>query len=53
MSAVHHEKGSVHAFLKVSFDHLFDDLKSGKRSYCFGKKSGKSLEVWIQQSART
>ena len=23
---------------------LFDNLESGKRNYCFGKKSGKSLE---------
>ena len=53
MSAVHHEKGSVHAFFKVSFDRLFDDLVSRKRNYCFGKKSGKSLEVWIQKSAQT
>ena len=53
MSTVHHQKSSVPAFLKVSFDHLFDDLESGKRNYCFGKKSGKSLEVWIQKSART
>ena len=53
MSAVHHEKGSVHAFFKVSFDRLFDDLASRKRNYCFGKKSGKSLEVWIQKSAQT
>ena len=53
MSAVHHEKGSVHAFFKVSFDRLFDDLASRKRNYCFEKKSGKSLEVWIQKSAQT
>ena len=31
---------------KVCFDHLFDNLESGKRSYCFVKKSG-SLEFWI------
>ena len=47
MSTVHHEKGSVH------IDHLFDGLESGKRNYWFGKKCGKSLEVWIQKSART
>ena len=23
-------------------------FESGKRNYCFGKKSGKSLEFWIQ-----
>ena len=50
MSAVHSEKGSVHAVFEVSIDHLFDDLESGKRNYCFGKKSGKSLEVWIQSA---
>ena len=33
---------------KVSIDHLFDNLGSGKRNNCFGKKSGKSLEFWIQ-----
>ena len=38
--------------LKVSIDELFDNLESGKR-YCFGKKSGKSLEFWIQESVRT
>ena len=46
--AVHHEKRFILAFFKVSVDHdLFDNLESGKRSYCFGKKSGKSLELWI------
>ena len=33
---------------KFSIDHLFDNLESGKRKYCFGKKSAKSLEFWIQ-----
>ena len=46
--AAHHEKRFVLAFFKVSVDRdLFDNLESGKRSYCFGKKSGKSLEFWI------
>ena len=27
---------------KVSIDHLFDNLESGERNYCFGKSSGKS-----------
>ena len=27
-----------------------DNLESGKRNYCFGEKSGKSLEFWIQKS---
>ena len=48
--AVHHEKTFVPAFFKVSIDHLFDILESEKR---FGKKCGKSLEIWIQKSVRT
>ena len=32
---------------------LYDNLESGKRSYCFRKKSGKSLEFWTQKSVRT
>ena len=36
-------------FCKVSIDHLFDNLESGKKIYCFGK----SLEFWIQKSVRT
>ena len=44
MSTVHHEKGVVPAFFKVSIEHLFDDLESGKRNYCgFGKKCGKKV----------
>ena len=31
-------------FFKVSVDHLFDNLESGKKNYCFGK----SLEFWIK-----
>ena len=38
------KKDFVLAFFKVSVDHdLFDNLESGKRSSCFGKKSGKDL----------
>ena len=38
----HYEKSFLR-FLKVSIDHLIDNLESGKRNYCFGK----SLEnVW-------
>ena len=35
-------------FFKVSIDHsdLFDNLESGKRNYCFGKKSGKVLNLF-------
>ena len=40
-------------FFKVSVYHLFDNLESGKRNDCFGKKSGKSLEFWIQKSVGT
>ena len=47
--AAHHEKSSVPVIFKVSFDHLFDNLESGKINSCFGKKSGKSLEFWIQK----
>ena len=36
-------------FCKVSIDHLFDNLESGKKICCFGK----SLEFWIQKSVRT
>ena len=34
---------------------LFDNLESGKRNYCFGKKSGKSLEFisWYLSKALT
>ena len=52
-SAEHREKSFVPAFFKVSFDHVFDNLESGKRNYCFGKKSGKSLGFWIQKSVQT
>ena len=30
--AAHHEKSFVPAFFKVSVDHLFDNLESGKRN---------------------
>ena len=32
----------------MSSDQLFDKLECEKRNHCFGKKSGKSLEYWIQ-----
>ena len=48
------EKSFVQAvFLKVCFDHLFDNLESGKRNYCFGKKCENSPEFWIQKSVGT
>ena len=46
--AAHHENSLVPVFLYVSIDQLFDNLECEKRNYCFGKKSGKSLELWIQ-----
>ena len=32
-------KKALFLHFKVYVDHLFDNLKSGKRNYCFGKKS--------------
>lgn len=49
----HHKKSSVFVLFKVSIGHLYDNLESGKRGYCFRKKSGKSLEFWIQKSVLT
>ena len=31
---------------------LFDNLEYGKRNSCFGKKSEKSLEFWVQKLVR-
>ena len=31
-------KKNLPAFFKVYIDHLFDNLESGIRNYCFGKK---------------
>ena len=36
---VHHEKSLIPEFFKVSVDHLFGNLDSVKRMYCFGKKN--------------
>ena len=41
--AAHHGKNFVPAFFKVSIDHLFNKLESGKRNYCFVKKMEKLL----------
>ena len=49
MFAVHHEKKLCSCFFKVTIDHLFDNLESGKRNYCFGKKSGNSFELILEQ----
>ena len=43
MFAVHRWKGFVSGFFKVYIDHLFDNLESGKRNYCFGKSLEKLL----------
>jgi len=40
--AAHHEKSFVSAFFKVSIDHLFDNLESGKRNDYFDKGWKKS-----------
>ena len=45
MSAEHHEKTVVPAFLKVSIDHLFDNLESGKKELLFWEKVWKTS--WI------
>ena len=49
--AAHHEKSLVPAFFKVSIDHLFDNLESGKRNYWFGKKY--SLKKVLNLGSRT
>ena len=49
MFAVHHEKKLCSCFFKVTIDHLFDNLESGKRNYCLGKKSGNSVELILEQ----
>ena len=42
--AVHHEKSLVPAFFKISIDHLFVNLESGKIKYCLEEVWKKS---WI------
>ena len=44
-SAEHREKSFVPAFFKVSFDHVFDNLESGKKELLFWKKVWK--KSWI------
>ena len=42
---MYHEKALFLRFSRcLLITDLFDNLESGKRNYCFGKKSGKSLE---------
>jgi len=41
--AAHHEKSFVPVVFLRSIDHLFDNLESGKRNYCFGKSLAKVL----------
>ena len=51
--AVHHEKRLVPCvFFKVSVDHLFGNVESGKINYFFRRKPAKSLELRIQKSVR-
>ena len=38
-----YEKGFVPAYFKVSINHLFDNLESGKRDYCLEKSMEKVL----------
>jgi len=47
--AAHHEQIFVFVFFKVSNDHLFDNLESGKEIliFVFEKK------IWIQKSVQT
>ena len=47
------KRSFVPAFSKVYIEHLFDNPESGKRNYCFGKRSGKNLEFSVQKSLRT
>ena len=49
MPAEHHEKSVVPAFLKVSIDHLFDNLESGKKKIIV---LGKSLEKVLDFGSR-
>ena len=42
-----YEKKLCSCFFKVTIDHLFDNL--GKRNYCFGKKSGNSVELILER----
>ena len=46
-------KKSFGPAFKVSIDHLFVNLESGKKNYLLRKRSGKSLEFWIQKFVRT
>ena len=43
MCKVQYEKGLFPAFFKVSIDHLFVNLESGKIKNCFGKSLEKVL----------
>ena len=48
MFAAYREKSFVPGFFLRSLliTDLFDNLESGKRNYCFGKKSGKVLNLF-------
>ena len=43
------KKSFVPALMKVSIDHLLDNLELGEINYCFRKKSGKGLRFWIKK----
>ena len=43
------KKSFVPALMKVSIDHLLDNLELGEINYCFRKKSGKSLKFWTKK----
>ena len=45
MFPAHHEKKLCCCVFKVSVDHLFDNLESGKKNYCFGKRLEKVLNL--------
>ena len=44
MFAAHHEKNIFSCILKVSIYQLINNLKSGKRNYCYGEKSEENTE---------
>ena len=51
--AAHHEKALFLLILRSLFIIYLKTHESGKRSYCFQKESGKSVEFWIQKSVQT
>ena len=47
------KKGLLLRLLRSPLITYLITLRLEKRRYCFGKKSGKSLEFWIQKSVGT